>query len=426
MSLSPARSTKARFPAKARALFEPRRYTVLKGGRGSAKSQSVARALLLMACQRPLRVLCCREIQRSIKDSVHRLLADVVAELGLSDCFEVMENQIRGANGSLFFYSGLSTQTIDSIKSMEGVDICWVEEAQTITERSWLLLIPTIRKPGSRFILTMNPQLESDPTSVRFLKSPPKNCQIVTMNYTDNPWFPQELEDERLHHQATFPETYGHVWEGEHLPAVEGAVYFGEMQAAESAGRVRNVPYDPLLLTHTVWDLGLADSTAILMVQVVAAEIRVVDYIEDSNRAISDYVGELANRRYRWGDDFIPHDGWHRQINSGKSVADMLSDLGRSPVRVPDHSVEGGIKLVRDVFPRVYFDAERCAKLVDALKRYRWAIPANGSAARRPLHDSASHAADAFRYLCISAGMMGNQTFGSGVDHERKGNWRLG
>lgn len=401
----------ARFPKKAKVLFEPHRYTVLYGGRGSGKSQSTARALLLMAAQRPLRVLCCREIQRSIKDSVHRLLEDVIDELGLRDCYRVMETQISAPNGSLFLYSGLSTQTIDSIKSMEGVDICWVEEAQTITERSWQLLIPTIRKPGSRFILTMNPQLESDPTSLRFLKRPPPNCVAVAMNYTDNPWFPQELEDERLHHLETQPDTYRHVWEGEHLPAVEGAIWFREVQELERAGRLRNVPHDPLLPVHTVWDLGHADATAIIMAQVLGSEIRVIDYLEDNNRALSDYVAELAEKPYRWADDYIPHDGWHTTLQTGKSVADLLQDLGRKPAKVPQQTVEAGIKVARETFPRVFVDQERCADLVDALKRYRWAVPVNGNDPRRPLHDAASHGADAWRYLCLAAPFMSNQGY---------------
>jgi len=404
-------TNQARFPRKARALFEPHRYTILHGGRGSGKSQSTARALLIMAAERPMRVLCCREIQRSIRDSVHRLLADIIDELRLGDCYRVMETQIVGANGSLFLYSGLSTQTIDSIKSLEGVDICWVEEAQTITERSWQLLIPTIRKPGSRFVLTMNPQLESDPTSQRFLKNPPPGCNVVQMNYTDNPWFPAELEQERLHHQARDPDTYAHVWEGQHLPAVEGAIWFQEVQALERDGRIRPVPHDPLLPVHTVWDLGHADATAIIMAQVLGSEIRVIDYLEDNNRALSDYARALAEKPYRWGDDFIPHDGWRTTMQTGQSVADMLQALGRRPARVPQQTVEAGIKLARETFPRVYLDETRCARLVDALKRYRWAIPANGSDPRRPLHDAASHGADAWRYLCLSAPHMSNQGY---------------
>ena len=407
-------------------MFDERRYTVLWGGRGSGKSHSIARALLLMAAQKPLRVLCCREVQRSIKDSVHRLLSDCIESMALDKFFTPLETEIRGANGSLFIFSGLSTQTVESIKSMEGVDICWVEEGQMISDRSWSLLIPTIRKPGSRFVVSMNPMLESDPTSQRFLVNPPPDCLAIRMNWSDNPFFPPELEAERVYHQQRFPDTYSHVWEGEHLPAVEGAVYFSEMQAATMAGRIRDVPADPMLLTHTVWDLGLADSTAIILVQTLASEIRVIDYIEDNNKPMSDYVARLRTLPHNWGFDFIPHDGWHRQLNSGKSVADLLTDLGRTPVRVPDNTVEGGIKVMRDTFPRIYFDKNRAAGLIESLKRYRWDVPSNGADARRPFHGPESHGADAARYLALCIPQMGNAHHAGPIDRAaRRHNWKI-
>lgn len=404
-------------PKKAGVLFESRRYTVLYGGRGSGKSHSVARYLLLEAAKGPVRILCCREIQRSIRDSVHRLLSDCIAQMGLSSFYTVLETEIRGANGSLFIFSGLSTQTIDSIKSLEGIDIVWVEEAATVQERSWGLLIPTIRKPGSRFILTMNPMLESDATSQRFLVNPPPDCLAVQVNWRDNPWFPNELEAERQYHKERFPDTYEHVWEGAHLPAVEGAIYFGEIQSAEVAQRVREVPYDPMLKVHTFWDLGRADSTAIILVQVVGSEIRVFDFIEDNNKALSYYVEELKERRYNWGDDYIPHDGFHRRLETGRSTADLLQGFGRSVQRTPDVGVLTGIQTAREVFPRVYFDKTRSATLVTHLKNYRWDVPAGDKDATRPRHDEHSHAADAFRYLCVSAHLLSNEGWGQKIDY---------
>jgi len=233
----------------------------------------------------------------------------------------------------------------------------------------------------------------------------------VGMNYSDNPWFPAELEAERLHHLEKNPDTYGHVWEGQHLPAVEGAIWFQEVQQMEKDGRIRPVPHDPLLPVHTVWDLGHADATAIILVQVLGSEIRVINYIEDNNRALSDYARELSELPYRWGDDFIPHDGWHTTMQTGQSVAMMLQDLGRKPNKVPTQTVEAGIKLAREVFPRAYVDADKCGKLLDALKRYRWAVPANGTDARRPLHDAASHGGDAWRYLALSVPHMSNANY---------------
>lgn len=404
-------------PEVAGVLFEPRRYTVLHGGRGSGKSHSVARYLLLAAAQQPTRVLCCREIQRSIRDSVHRLLSDCIADMGLSTFYTVLETEIRGINGSLFIFSGLSTQTIDSIKSLEGIDLVWVEEAQTVSDTSWGLLIPTIRKPGSRFILTMNPMLESDATSQRFLINPPPDCLAVQVNYSKNPFFPAELEAERQYHKERFPETYEHVWEGAHLPAVQGAIFFGEIQSAESASRIRDVPYDPMLKVHTFWDLGRADSTAIIMAQVVGSEIRVFDFIEDNNKALSHYVAELQERRYNWGDDYIPHDGFHRRLETGRSTAELLQNFGRTVQRTPDVGVLTGIQTAREVFPRVYIDKTKCDRLITHLKNYRWDVPANDKDATRPRHDEHSHAADAWRYLCVSAHLLSNDGWGQKLDY---------
>ena len=243
------------------------------------------------------------------------------------------------------------------------------------------------------------------------------------MNWRDNPWFPQELDDERRHHQERYPETYGHVWEGEHLPAVEGAIFFRDVMTMQADGRIRPVPHDPLLPVHTVWDLGHADNTSIICVQVLGSEIRVIDYLEANNQPLSAYVKELAERSYRWGDDFIPHDGWHTLMQTGQSVADVLSALGRKPIRVPMQTLESGIKLAREVFPRVFIDERKGEKLVECLKRYRWAVPANGTDARRPLHDAASHGADAFRYLALSVPLMRNQSYES-IKRSRPRNYK--
>ena len=389
------------------------RYLVLAGGRGSGKSHSIARALLLLAGDNPIRVLAGREVQRSIKDSVHRLLCDTIYALDMADHYEIRETEIRGHCGSLFSFTGLASHTVDSIKSFEGYDLCWLEESQSLSEKTLQVLIPTIRKPGSRFILSMNPRLETDPVSKRFLLNPDERTKVITMNWRDNPWFHEtELEAERVAHKERDPDTYNWVWEGCHLPAVEGAVYFKEMQKLEQEKRVRLCPIDPLLKVHTVWDLGLADNTAIGLVQVTGSgEVRIVGYIQDNNRALSDYINELNAMRLNWGDDFIPHDAFQRDFKDGMAPADMFRKMGRSPMRVPMSTVDNGIKKAREVFPRVYID-ERCEKLIDCLKRYRWDIPQNDTDPRRPVHDDASHGADMFRYLAISVDQMRNETWG--------------
>ena len=190
------------------------RYKVTYGGRGASKSHSYARVLLLLASQQTLRVACCREVMTSIADSVHRLMADLIAEFGLEGNFTVQKDKIVGANGSLILFKGLK-HNISGIKSLEGVDICWVEEAENVSDDSWEKLIPTIRKPGSQIWVSFNTRYLSDPTYRRFVAtdSPRIWCQKVL--WSDNPFFPEELEQERLELQRTDPEAYAHVWEGE-------------------------------------------------------------------------------------------------------------------------------------------------------------------------------------------------------------------
>ncbi|CAB4184341.1 phage_term_2, phage terminase, large subunit, PBSX family, partial [uncultured Caudovirales phage] len=209
-------------PKLALTLFEPSRYKFIRGGRGSGKSWSVARALLLKAFSKPERVLCTREIQKSIKQSVHQLLKDQIAALGLESFFQVLENEIRGLNGSAFYFSGLSDQTVESIKSFEGCTLVWCEEAHTITQRSWRILTPTIRADKSEIWATYNPELDTDETHRMAVTEPQPDTISVEVNYQDNPWFPAVLEKERLHAQATMrQEDYAHIWEGQCKPAVE-------------------------------------------------------------------------------------------------------------------------------------------------------------------------------------------------------------
>lgn len=379
------------FPGKLKFLFEPHRYKVLHGGRGSAKSWGIARALLILAAQRPLRILCTREVQKSIKDSVHRLLTDQGQALGLGAFYEVLETEIRGRNGSLFLFSGLAQHTVESIKSFEGVDIVWVEEAQVVTKRSWDVLLPTIRKNGSEVWLSLNPDMETDETYQRFVASPPMDAVVVQMNWRDNPWFPEVLEKERQETLRRDRDNYDNIWEGKPRLVSEGAIYKAEIEALHADGRIRPVPYDPILPVHTVWDLGWNDAMTIGFFQRSNAEVRCIDYIEDTHRTLDWYVGEIEKRRWRWGTDFIPHDGRSRNFQTGKSTEEALQAMSRNVVVLPALDVEEGIKAARMMFPRVYFDQDKTARLLECLKRYQRAINQTTREPMGPLHDEFSH-----------------------------------
>jgi phage terminase large subunit len=214
-------------PAWADCLFdESARYLAIRGGRGSGKSRSVASSLILRAAAKPLRILCAREVQKSIKDSVKRLLDDEIARLGLGEFFQSTETEIRGKNGSLFIFAGLRMNT-SSIKSMEGVDICWVEEAATISQSSLRDLIPTIRKAGSQIIFTWNPRLITDPVDAMFIgvETPPPRTVLRRVNWDDNPWFPEELREEMEYDKRRDPDKYAHVWLGEYARNGEARVF---------------------------------------------------------------------------------------------------------------------------------------------------------------------------------------------------------
>lgn len=398
-----------RFPQATKFLFKPARYKVLRGGRGSGKSWTVARALLIQCTRKQTRILCTREIQKNIQQSVHQLLADQIEALGLSSVFEVLNNEIRGPHGSQIFFSGLSDITATGLKSFEGVDIVWCEEAQAISAKSWKTLIPTIRKEGSEIWVTYNPELETDPTHQLFVVNQPPDCVSVLMNWTENPYFPAVLATEREHAQKTMkPEEYRNVWEGECLPAVTGAIYFDEMAAAERDGRIRDVPADPLLKTHAIWDLGWNDSMSIILVQRSASELRIVDYIEDSHRTLDDYVRQLKAMPLNWGTHYLPHDGFTKDFKTGKSAQEIMEALGCAVEQTPNMEIESGIKAARMTFSRIYFDKTKAARLIECLKRYRRHINRQTLEASGPLHDEYSHGADAFRYAAIVADSLSN------------------
>ena len=400
-------------------LQQQSRYKIVHGGRGSGKSWTVARLLVLLAATKPVRVLCARETQKSIQESVHRLLKDQIETLGLSDKFDIQETRILGVNGSDFSFAGIRQQGIANLKSFEGTDIVWVEEAQVVSKRSWDVLIPTIRKPGSEIWITFNPELDSDETYSRFVTDPPTGALVIACNWSDNPWFPAELEAERLDWLKRDPVGYETVWNGRCRPAVEGAIYAQEIDAVVRESRIRNVPYDPMLKVHTVWDLGWNDSMSVICVQRSASEIRIIDYIEDSHRTLDSYVMQLKDKRWNWGTDFIPHDGRSKDFKSGKSTEEIMQALGRTVQVLGRDNVEEGIRAARMLFPRTYFDKDKTKTLINSLKRYRRQVNQQTNEPGGPLHDEHSHAADAFRYVAMAAELMSNDDYSGSINYPK-------
>lgn len=411
-----------KLPKKLAFLLELHRYKIAYGGRGASKSWSFADALLFLGASQKLRILCVREVQRSIKDSVHKLLSDRIEALGLGEFYQVLETEIRGRNGTEVIYAGLSGQTEQSVKSFEGVDIVWAEEAQTIRDNSWRILIPTIRAPNSEIWVSFNPDMDTDATWQRFIVKRPTGAVVVKMNYDDNKWFPPELEQERLDCLRDYPDDYANIWLGECRSTVAGAVYAREVTAMMEERRIRPMPYDPRLPVHRIWDLGWNDAMSIVMVQKpTPSTLVVVNYLEDSFKRYDELIGEMRELRYNWGTDWLPHDAVNSHPTSGTNAVKMLRGLGCRVKLIPRSDVESRIKASRMMFPRVYIDDTERARptgflgglrLVDCLKRYKRNIPKSTDEPSTPVHDQYSHAADAFGGLAEIVDQIRNEGTG--------------
>ena len=394
--------TKAEFPVKLQPLFKKARYKILYGGRGGAKSWGIARALLLMAAKSPLRILCAREFQASIKDSVHKLFCDQIDALGLLPFYEITQTSIRGANGSEFAFIGLKNNPTN-IKSFEGVDICWVEEGQTVSRLSWNILIPTIRKSGSEIWISFNPDLETDETYQRFVVKPPRDAVIIKINWSDNPWFPDTLRIEKDALKDRDPKAYANVWEGMCRRTVDGAIFATEMDKAEADGRLTKVPYDPTKPVHAVCDLGWSDATAWWFVQFIGMETRLIRYFEGSQRTMTSYLAQLQTFGYVYDTIWLPHDAENQTLAaSGRSIEEIVRGAGFKTSIMPRVPVVDSINAARTIFPNMWFDRENCADGLNCLRHYRYEVdPDTGLFSKNPLHDQYSHGADAFRYIAL-------------------------
>jgi len=393
---------KAQFPVKLECLFQPEksRYRILYGGRGGAKSWGVARALLIKGAQRSLRILCAREFQTSIKDSVHKLLCDQIIDLGLEGFYEITQASIRGKNGTEFSFVGLKNN-VANVKSYEGVDICWVEEAQTTSRLSWNILIPTIRKEGSEIWVTFNPELETDETYQRFVLHPPENSVVQKINWSDNPWFPETLMLEKDALKMRDIEAYNTVWEGICRQTVDGAIFAREMQMAELDGRITKVGYDPMKPVHAVFDLGWSDATAIWFVQFIGMETRLIRYHEDNQKTISDYLAKMQTYGYMYDTLWLPHDAENKTLAAaGRSIDQIVRGAGYKTKIIPRTPIVDSINAARTLFRNCWFDRENCYDGLQCLRHYRYEVdPDTKMFSKNPLHDQFSHGADAFRML---------------------------
>ncbi len=396
------------FPDKLQCLFQPMRYKVLWGGRAGAKSWGIARAILLIGATRPLRVLCARELQHSLDESVHKLLCDQIEALGLSGVYTVQRDKILGprlegwAYATEINFEGVR-HNVAKIKSYEGIDLLWVEEADKTSKASWEILDPTIRKEGSEIWVSFNTGLETDYTYKWFIKNPPKDAVVVKMSWRDNPWLTDTVKNQIQTMKENDFDTYLHIWEGECKFTLDGAIYAKELREVILDGRICRVPWERSVPVDTYWDLGRGDHTAIWFAQYVGFEYRILDYYQDRLVHLDHYLKILQNKPYIYGTHWLPHDAQAKTLGTKKSVEEQVRAKFSKVRIVPKLSVRDGISAARTIFPNCWFDEKLTAQGVECLKNYKFKVdPETKTWSKDPLHDEFSDGADGFRYMAIA------------------------
>lgn len=407
---------RVQLPDKVQPIFTPAPYKVIYGGRGKAASWSFARIALILGSHRKLFIVCAREVQRSIKDSLHKVIADQAEHIGLIGFYEVLDNEIRGKNGTAFSFIGLNN--INSIRSTEGIDILWVMEAVHVSKSKWNVMLPTVRrdppfgpfKRGSEIWIDFNPELVSDDTYKMFVADPPQGAIVISMNYKDNPFFPAILKKQMLEMRAKDYEEYLNVWEGKPRRALSGAIYAKELGKAIEDGRVSpSVKHDAARGVTVAFDLGDSDATACWVFQQVGMEHNAVFYMEDTQKDITFFIKELQSRGYIFKRILLPHDA--RQAHQSarglvhntieKQVRALLPTPGIVRI-VPNIPDANQISAARLLFPRINISEIDCSQGVLSLQHYQYGVDEDTRQRTKvPLHNWASHGAKAFGYYAV-------------------------
>jgi phage terminase large subunit len=371
------------------------------GGRAAGRSWGCARALLIMGANRPIRVLCARELQNSIADSVHKLLADQVSNLHFEHIYDVQAARIVSRPGAVpggqttFAFEGIKNN-VTKIKSYEGIDYCWVEEANKVSRYSWEVLLPTIRKENSEIWITFNPELDTDYTYQRFVLNPSDDSVVAKMTWRDNPWVPEVMLREMEDLKKRDYDAYLNVWEGFTRQTLEGAVFAKEIQRCTAEGRITKVPWSRESPVDTFWDLGRRDMTCIWFAQKVALQYRVLGYFEDCAEDIMYYLRHLQSQEYAYGTHYLPHDAKAKRLGQKRTIEQVVREFYSSVrivQRIP-HKVNA-INAARIIFPNCWFDERSCTDGLNRLRHYHYRV-IDGQRTEEPDHDENSHGADAF------------------------------
>lgn len=401
---------KIKVPKKLAPLIPPCRYKGAHGGRGGAKSHFFAEMILVRCMQQQTRAVCIREVQNSIKDSVKQLLTDKIEKHGLTQEFQVMNDEIRGPHGSLVVFKGMQSYNATNIKSLEGFDIAWVEEAQTFSQFSLDLLRPTLRKPGSELWFSWNPRYKTDAVDKFFRgPNPPEDSVCVSINWNDNPWFKDTpLYADMLSDYKADPDKAEHVWGGAYGQA-QGAILARWVNQADREGRINNdVLYDRKGADIIVsCDLGFRDTASWWYWQPVAGGFNVLKYDFDHGLDVDDWVPRVKDTLLELGavqdkvKIWMPHDAKAKTFQSKHTSQEKFQKaFGVANVGiVPQSKKLDQIEAARDVIKTCAFNLKECEHGLDGLRAWEFMYSEDaGVFSREPNHNWASHPSDAFAY----------------------------
>lgn len=397
-------------------LLEPARYKGVHGGRGGGKSHFFAPALIEQhLLEKSTRSVCIREVQKTLKESSKRLIEDKLESmsLGEADGFKVFNEVIQTPGDGIITFQGMNDQNAESIKSLEGFRIAWVEEAQTLSARSLSLLRPTIRAPGSELWFSWNPRRKADPVDEMLRGAElPTGAVVVQANWRDNPHFPAELEQERLDCLRQAPDQYEHIWEGGYVSVISGAYYAKALTEARADCRIGRVAADPLLPIKLFADIGgtgaRADAFTLWAVQFVGREVRVLNYYEAVGQPLGAHLEWMRGNGYSKDRSqiYLPHDGATHDKVFSVSYESALRAAEYDVTVIPNQgrgAAAARIEAGRRVFPACWFNESTTTPGIEALGWYHEKKDEARNIGLGPDHDWSSHGADSFGLMAICA-----------------------
>jgi phage terminase large subunit len=401
------------------------------GGRGSAKTRTFAKMTAIRAHMWDVQgregiILCGRQFMNSLDESsLEEIKTAIRSEDWLTEHFEIGDKYVRTKSGRVAYkFAGLDRH-IDSIKSKARILLCWVDEAEPVSEEAWQTLIPTLREEDSELWVTWNPKRKGSATDKRFRTNVSPRMKVAELNWRDNPWFPDILDRVRLADLAERPDQYEYIWEGGYAKVQAGSYFAKQITDMKVGGRLGKVSADPLMTMRAVWDIGgtgaKADACSIWICQFVGREIRVLDYYEAQGQPLASHVQWLREKGYDKARCMLPHDGVKHDAVYNVTYESALIDAGFDVEVIPNQGAGAAsmrIEAVRRMFPSIWMNEKTTEAGLFALGAYHAKRDDSRGIDLGPNHDWSSHAADAFGLMCVTYEAPRVPKIGAGRDYK--------